>query len=157
MPLFFLLFPHIFSIYLWLFCNKQIASAHVKVLSGCLQRVLFFFSLSEVLCIRRSKDEHVFGFNKRLFTTVIHCGMKPAFFISHTSHCKSTATSKSQQTGYVYQMYPAYPNDKIINLLRLGDSLVRQQFEFILSWDQSLFSLPCLVSVTLKTSLFTAS
>lgn len=76
-------------------------------------------------------------------------------FISYTSPCKSTATSKSQQTGCIYQMYPAYPNDKIINLLRLVDSLVRQQFEFILSWDQSLFNLRCCVSIMQKTSLFT--
>lgn len=74
-----------------------------------------------------------------LFTNAIQCGMQPAFSISPASHRNRSATSKSQQTSCTYQMRPAYPNDKIINLLRLVDSLVRQQFEFIPSGDQSLF------------------
>lgn len=43
----------------------------------------------------------------------------------------------------IYQMHPEYPNDNIRSLLRPGDSLVRQQFEFIPSWDQSFFYQPC--------------
>lgn len=40
-------------------------------------------------------------------------------------------------------MHPEYPNDNIQSLLRPGDSLVRRQFGFISSWDQSLFYQPC--------------
>lgn len=47
-------------------------------------------------------------------------------------------------------MHPQYPNDNIRSLLRPGDSLVRREFGFLLSWDQSLFlpagcyaKLPC--------------
>lgn len=40
-------------------------------------------------------------------------------------------------------MHTEYPNDNIRSLLRPGDSLVRRQFEFIPSWDQSFFYQPC--------------
>lgn len=39
-------------------------------------------------------------------------------------------------------MHPQYPHDNIRSLLRPGDSLVRREFEFLLSWDQSLFLPP---------------
>lgn len=66
----------------------------------------------------------------------------------HPNHSRQAAT---------YQMYPAWPNDKIINLLRLADSLVRQRLEFPLSWDQSLFlSLPRSVCVLHRTPMFGA-
>lgn len=53
----------------------------------------------------------------------------------------SSATSKSQQSWYI-SMHPQYPNDNIRRLLRPGDSLVRREFGFLLSWDQSLFHAP---------------
>lgn len=39
-------------------------------------------------------------------------------------------------------MHPEYPNDNIGSLLRPGDSLVRRWFEFLASWDWSLFYQP---------------
>lgn len=44
---------------------------------------------------------------------------------------EASITSESRLTGYIYQMYPAYCYDKIINLPRHVDSQVRQHFEVI--------------------------
>lgn len=143
--LFLAVFSHIFQ-FIWWSYNKLVHKScyrlRLQVLSVCLQLLLIIRSFVH------SKEQRMnmyFGLTRSFSPQWSVCDMKPAFFFF--SHCKSTAASKSQQTVYVYQMYPAYPNDKIINLLRLVDSLVRQQFEFILSWEPSLFNLPCRVSL----------
>lgn len=71
------------------------------------------------------------------------CGTRPAS-LSPTSQrsSSSSAASKPQQSWYIYQTHPQYPNDNIQRLLRPGDSLVRRDFGFLLSWDQSLFHPP---------------
>lgn len=71
-------------------------------------------------------------------------------FDHYTFLCHSTATSESQ-SDCIHQMYPAHHNDEVMNLLRLANSLVRQQFKLILSLDQSLFNLYLSVSLLCRT------
>lgn len=74
-----------------------------------------------------------------VFHIVLLCG-KPLLF--HWS-------SNSWKIISEYIIFPVYTN-YMLNLLRFGHSLVRQQ-----TWDPSLFDLPCYVSNIEKTSLFT--
>lgn len=138
---------------MWKFVKQECVSS---VLSVCLQRVFCFFWLSGVSSIRR-RTESIWILT-RSFHNSDPLWHEAYISLSYNSHCRSTATSKWQQTGYVYQMYPANLNDKIINLLRLVDSLVRPQFEFIVLGPIPLQpTLPCLYYTTLYYSLFTVS